>query len=160
MVKNVGGSSVRLSSLRQDSEILVLVFASSKCPVTALYWDRFKGLRNTYRAKGMMLVIVGGNSDDSMAALASAMEKRELELPLVWDDGHILAKLFGVEATPTAVVIDRMGEILYCGRVDDAWRDEEQVKDRYLENAINAAFKGEKSKDHLDQELFKGSKLR
>lgn len=155
-----GGTPIRLSALRGDTKILVLIFASSNCPITSLYWDRLKGFRNTYQPKGVTLIVVGGNSDDSTESLLEILEEKDFEVPVVWDEGHALAKSFGVDATPLVVVIGEKGSLLYRGRFDDSWRDEKQVKTHYLEEAIHAAQQGKKSKDHLEMELFSGSRLR
>ena len=150
---------IRLSSLKNDREILVLVFVASTCPVTNLYWERIKGAWYNYRDRNATVVLVGGNSDDSTDKIQKILEEREMELPLVWDEKHALARMSGIEFTPEVVVIGKNWETLYRGRIDDSWRDESHIRQRYLDAAITAALSGQKSPDHVD-EVFIGSRLR
>ena len=46
---------------------------------------------------------VGGNSDDSFEELRSSLNRRDLELPILWDHEHVLAKKAGIEYTPHAL---------------------------------------------------------
>ncbi len=158
-LKNDSGSGVKLGSLKNKREVLVLIFGASTCPVTSLYWERFKGLWNNFHEKDVAIYLVGGNSDDSMEALLKPIKDHDMEIPVMWDDGHAVAKAFGLEHTPEAVVLGKNWEVLYRGRIDDAWRDETAVKERYLDSAINAALKEKKSSDHLD-DSFLGSHMR
>lgn len=156
---NEDDNAVKLSSLKKKEEILVLVFVSSTCPVSSLYWDRFKGSWYTHRDKDVAMFWVGGNTDDTPEALQKEIQDRKIELPILWDNKHSVAKTLGVEHTPLAVIIGKNWEILYRGRIDDSWRDETKVKERWLESAIQNALKGKKSPDHLD-DTFLGCHMR
>ncbi len=159
MLKNADGKTVKLTSLKNNKEILVLVFVASSCPVTSLYWERIKGAWYNYRQHKVKMVLVGGNSDDTAAQIRAILEQKDLELPVIWDENHALAKKLGVEFTPEVGVLGRNWEILYRGRIDDSWRDENRVKERHLNTAITAALEGKKTSDRID-EPFMGSHLR
>jgi len=156
---NDEGKEVKLSSLKDDDEILVLIFVASTCPVTSGYWERIKGIWYNYRDRDVRLVLVGGNSDDSAAKIRTEIEREDLELPIVWDDQHALAGKLGAEYTPEAVVLGREWGIMYRGRIDDSWRDESRVRERHLDKAVTAALDGKKSPDRID-ERFMGSHMR
>jgi len=158
-VMNHKNMSVRLSSLKEKNEILVLVFVASTCPVTHLYWERIKGTWYNYRDRDVVMMAVGGNSDDSIEKIQKQFETLDLELPIVWDSKHALARAVGIEFTPGVVVIGKNWETLYRGRIDDFWRDEARVKQRYLDAAITAALSGHKIPDHVNED-FMGSRLR
>lgn len=158
-VKTENGMAVSLASLRKNQDILVLVFVSSKCPVTSLYLERIKGIWYNYRNRGVTLYAVGGNFDDSITQVRTTMKSEGLDLPIVWDESHVAAKTFGIEFTPEALVFGKNNEVLYRGKIDDFWRDENQIKNRYLDTAITAALEGKKTIDHID-DPFMGSKLR
>jgi len=150
---------IAISSLKGDSEVLVLVFAASTCPITTLYWQRIKGAWYNYRDQGTRMVIVGGNSDDQPDAIRAKLKDLDLDLPVLWDNKHLVAKKLGLEHTPTVVVIGRDWQICYRGRIDDFWRDESRVKRRYLDEAISEALAGRKVTDHADA-AFMGSFMR
>ena len=151
--------AITIGSLKKEDEILVLVFVSSACPITSLYWDRMKGTWYNYRDKDVATVFVGGNSDDSYKKLREILDKHDLELPLVWDENHSIAKACQIEHTPLVVVIGKNGDVFYRGRIDDSWRDETQIKNRYLDTAMAAALGGKKTPDCVN-DLFMGSRMR
>src|SRR3989338_2561079 len=82
-VKNEDKKWVSLSFLKKESEVLALVFVSSSCPATSLYWDRVKGIWYNYRNQNVRMFAVGGNSDDSFEELRSSLNRRDLELPIL-----------------------------------------------------------------------------
>lgn len=139
--------------------MLVLIFASSKCPVTTLYWNRIKGTWYNFREKGVRMVVIGGSSDDSLEAIKTKLKEKDLEIPLFWNEKFSLAKSLGINFTPTAVVLGKDWKILYRGRLDDSWRVESRIKERYLDSAITAALANKHSKDH-NSETFMGSRIR
>ncbi len=150
---------VAVAGLKSDSEVLVLVFAASTCPVTTLYWQRIKGAWYNYREQAVRMVIIGGNSDDQPDAIRSKMKDIDLDLPVLWDPKHLVAKKFGLEHTPTVVVVGRNWQVCYRGRIDDFWRDESRVKHRYLDEAITEALADRKIPDSANA-VFLGSFMR
>ncbi|MBI4028566.1 MAG: redoxin domain-containing protein [Verrucomicrobia bacterium] len=158
-LQDENGKPVKLASLKKDGDVLVLVFVASTCPVTSLYWERIKGAWYNYRDRGVAMAAVGGNSDDDMEKIKTTLKERDMELLLLWDQGHALARSLDVKHTPVAVVISPNWEVFYRGRMDDSWRDESRVKQRNLDDAITAAMSGRKTTDRMD-EPFMGSRMR
>src|SRR4051812_38283820 len=78
MVKNEKGESIPLSSLKNENDILVLVFVATSCPATNLYWQRFKGIWYNHREHGISMTLIGGNSDDSIPALTQKLKDHDL----------------------------------------------------------------------------------
>jgi len=158
-VRKENGKMEPLHSFKDEDEVLVLIFVASTCPITSKYWKRIKGAWYNYRGKKVKMILVGGNSDDKYELLHQAVEKHDFELPVVWDIQHLIAKHLGIQFTPSVAVIGHDWSILYRGKIDDFWRDEDLVKERYLDKAITAAGEGKKSPDHIDDH-FVGSKMR
>lgn len=153
------GKADALGTMKKEDEILVLVFAATTCPVCSVYWKRIKGCWYNYRDKKVRMIVIGGNTDDKYEELRKTLEKTELELPVVWDAKHLVASKLGLDFTPSVAVISRDWKPLYIGRIDDCWRDEDRVKNRYLEDAIGRALEDKKSSAHVN-ENFCGSKMR
>lgn len=153
------GKTASFNSFKKENRVLVLVFIASTCPVTSLYLERIKGMWYNYRDKGVDFYGVGGNSDDSIIRLREKLKERDLNLPLLWDQNHLLAKTLGLEFTPEAIVFTGGGQIAYRGLLDDSWREENRVQKPYLEKAIELATREEKSPDHKD-DPFMGSHMR
>lgn len=107
------------------------------------------------------MALVGGNSDDSPEALRAALNEDAagLDLPILWDPKHDLAAAFGVDSTPTAVVLSPTGAVLYRGPLDDNWRDGARVTRHFLDDALRAAFEG-RAVPARAPPPFAGSKMR
>ncbi len=151
--------TIPLSQLKGESEVLVLVFVASTCPVTTLYWERLKGIWYNHREHDVRMILIGGNADDQPKFIHTKLNELDLDLPLYWDSRHGLAKSLQLHHTPLVAVIDRNWEVCYRGRIDDFWRDETRVTRRYLDDAITAARENRKSPDQMDA-LFLGSAIR
>jgi thioredoxin-like negative regulator of GroEL len=75
----------------------VIVFAQQGCPACTEFMPRIGRLSGPYRARGLALQPVDINSPQ----------------------GHALAKRFGVDATPTTVVLRGPGSFKMVGAVGD-----------------------------------------
>jgi peroxiredoxin len=158
-LKNEKAEPTALQQIKKEDQILVVCFVASSCPITHLYWGRIKGTWYNYREQGISFILVGGNSDDDMAQLKQVVKEKKIDLPLLWDPGHVLANAFGVKHTPEVVVLGFKDEIVYRGKIDDSWRDEQRVKKRFLDDALNAALEGKTISKPTD-ERFVGSRMR
>ncbi len=155
------GEPVRLAAFAGRDKPCVLVFVASTCPVSALAWERLKGIWYNHRDSGVRMALVGGNSDDSPEALRAALNEDPagLDLPILWDPKHDLAAALGVDSTPIAVVLSPSGAALYRGPLDDNWREGARATRHLLDDALRAALKGRAS-PLRDKPLFPGSRMR
>lgn len=150
---------MRLATLVKEHPAVALVFVASGCPVSQQYWERIKGVWYNHRDSKLLLLLVGGNSDDSLARLQKVAEEAGLDVPVYWDDGHAVARSFGMDFTPCAVVLGAKGTPLYRGRLDDSWRDPSKVSHPFLEDAVKAALQDIPSEDQRDGP-FVGCRMR
>jgi hypothetical protein len=117
-------------------------FVGTECPVSNFYAPEIGRL--AARIPDSTLVYCErGVTDRSAAAHAAAYR---LGLPLRVDSSGALARTFGVERIPTAVLVGADGAVAYRGRIDDRYspegkrRDEPRARD--LEAAIDAVAAG------------------
>ncbi|MCC7519145.1 MAG: redoxin domain-containing protein [Verrucomicrobiae bacterium] len=155
------GEPLRLSAFVGREKPCALLFVASTCPASALVWGRIKGVWYNHRDADLRMVLVGGNSDDSPEALRAALKEdpAELDLPILWDAGHVLATALGISSTPMAVLLAPDGTMLYRGPLDDNWRDGARAQNPWLENAVREALQGRAS-PFRDAIAFPGSKMR
>jgi peroxiredoxin len=134
------------------SPVLAVVFMCNHCPVSELYERRVNRLYETYRDQGLALVAINPDSpksvrldemgytdtDDSVSGMKARAEHRKLRYPWLFDgDAQLVAKHFGVRATPQVFVFDRDRKLRYRGRIDDN-QDEGRVTVRDAQTAIDA----------------------
>lgn len=155
------GQATQVAAFAGREKPCALIFVSSRCPASALAWERIKGIWYSHRDAGVRMALVGGNSDDDPAALRAQLKQDPsgLDLPILWDPGHELATALGVDSTPTAVVLSPAGTVLYRGPIDDHWRSSARAQAHWLDDAIREALLG-RANPPRDRTGFTGSRLR
>ena len=94
-------------------ENLYLVFWATWCGVCA---DEIPNLVNVHRnSKGVNLVAVNPGVNDSLQRARKYRDKYQLPYTIVFDETGLSAQAFGVSGVPTAVLIDKRGEVVYAG---------------------------------------------
>lgn len=94
-------------------ENLYLVFWATWCGVCK---DEIPNLVNVYRnVKGVNLVAVNPGVNDSLQRTRKYKEKYQLPYTIVFDETGLSAQAFGISGVPTAVLIDKRGEVVYAG---------------------------------------------
>ncbi len=137
-LKDTDGNSISLAGLRGN--VVVLVFASTRCTVSIDYSGRLTDFADRAMATGrvkFLMIDVGVTADDKKAMDELRLYRRltEQHFPTLVDDGRRIARLYGVERTPTVCVIDPAGKLRYRGAFDDS-RDPRTVRHQYCQEAV------------------------
>jgi peroxiredoxin len=128
------GSRVSIADLR--GYVVVLHFWSADCT-----WSRRADVLLVYRqltweAKGVRIVGVASNANETESQIRFEMEHRHLRYPVVMDFDARTADLYKAEVTPHFFVLDRQGLIRYVGALDDASEKSRDAKQFYLDKAV------------------------
>ena len=102
-------------------QYLVVAFLSVDCPLTKLYAPRLDKLAAEYADRGVVVVGIDSNAQDSQAELAAFARTHDLRFPLLKDPGNLVADQFGAERTPEVFLLDRQRTVRYRGRIDDQY---------------------------------------
>jgi peroxiredoxin len=137
---------------RQDfdgAEVLVLMFICNHCPYVKAVEGRLIRLARELEPRNVRFVAVCSNDaetypDDAFEQLAARWRERGYGFPYLHDESQAVAKAFGAVCTPDIFVYDRARKLAYRGRIDDAWKDEGQVRRRELAEAIEALLAGQR----------------
>ena len=97
----------------------VIAFLGVGCPVARQYATRLGEIADTYAERGVRVIGVDSNRQDSAEEFAAAGRELGVAFPLVMDPGQRIARALGATRTGGVVVLDRLGRIAYSGRVDD-----------------------------------------
>ena len=143
-LQNAYGKSVALSDF-EDTSLVVLAFLGTECPLAKLYSRRLDDLHQQYREKGVKVIGIDSNKQDSIAELEAFVRRQELTFPVLKDVGNRLADVLKVERTPEVFLLDRDRVVRYHGRIDDQYgvgysRSEPNRMD--LQNAVDALLAG------------------
>jgi peroxiredoxin len=144
-LKDAAGEEWSLKTLK-DKKAVVVVFVGTECPVNNAYLPKLTELRKAYQEKGVEVVAVNSNRQDTAQRVGEHAKQLKLTYPVLKDEGNVVADLFGARRTPEAFLLDDKHVIRYRGRIDDQYgigfrRGEPTKKD--LVAALDAVLAGQ-----------------
>jgi peroxiredoxin len=104
-----------------DRDLVVVAFLGTECPMAKLYAERLQAIANDYSERGVAVVAVMSNAQDSLAKIAAFVRQYKLTYPVLKDRRNEVADLFGAERTSQVFLLDRQRTVRYQGRVDDQY---------------------------------------
>jgi peroxiredoxin len=136
------GKTHSLADLK--GRVVVLVFTCNSCPVAESYEDRIIAFAEKYKDK-LTVVAVNVNTvpEDRLDAMKKRAEKKKFPFPYLYDETQKVGRDYGATYTPEFFVLTKDHKVAYLGAMDDKTKADE-VKERYLEAAVDAVLKGDK----------------
>ena len=104
-----------------DQSLLVVAFLGTECPLAKLYSVRLQKLQQQYQARGVQVIAVMSNRQDSLEEIAAFARRQKLSFPVLKDPGNRFADQVGAERTPEILVYDATRTLRYRGRIDDQY---------------------------------------
>ncbi len=104
-----------------DSQLIVLAFVGTECPLAKLYSGRLEQLSKQYGKEKVAVVAVDSLIQDSITEIASWARKHNLSFPVLKDPAQSLADAAGAQRTPHVFLLDQNRVIRYEGRIDDQY---------------------------------------
>ncbi|WP_417799839.1 thioredoxin family protein [Tenacibaculum sp.] len=150
-LKNINGKMVSLADYKEAKGFIV-VFTCNMCPYSVANEDRLIALDNKYKKKGFPVIAINPNDPevskgDSYEAMKIRAKEKGFTFPYLFDEGQKVYPMYGATKTPHVYVLNKENNKLiveYIGAIDDSSRNEANVKERFVENAVDALLKGEK----------------
>lgn len=155
-MQDVSGKSYTLQDLKQEQGLLV-IFSCKTCPFVvgnpgrnSEGWERrYNALHQLAEKHKIGMVLVNPNEayrdgDDSMENMKAQSEELGYTMPYVVDKNHVVADAFGALTTPHVYLFDKDMKLVYKGAIDDNANDSGEVKEHYINDAINNLVKGNK----------------
>ncbi len=145
-MKNVNGKELSIADTRGAKGTLV-VFTCNACPWAKAWHSRIVSLGNRAAKRGIGVIAINSNdphvvAEDDYSPMQQNAKKSKMAFPYVVDASSDVARAFGATRTPEAFLFDREGHLVYHGAIDDNAKQPDQVKARYLEEAVNAVVDG------------------
>ena len=104
-----------------DRDLVVVAFLGTECPLAKLYAGRLQTIADEYAERGVAVVAVMSNAQDSLADIAAFVRQHKITYPVLKDRRNEVADQFGAERTPQVFLLDRQRAVRYQGRVDDQY---------------------------------------
>lgn len=149
-LKNVNGKKVSLSDFK-DAKGFIVVFTCNHCPYAKAYEDRIIALDKKYKSMGYPVIAINPNNpavqpDDSFDMMQKRAKEKNYGFPYLFDDGQKIYPQYGATKTPHVYILEKTkgGNVVrYIGAIDDNYSDETAVKNKYVENAVDALLKNQ-----------------
>lgn len=143
-LKSVDGSTASLASVN-DAKGYIVVFTCNECPFSKLYEDRLIALHNDYAPKGYPVIAINSNGSktgEDFESMKKRAEEKRFPFKYAIDKEQIYSKKYGAVRTPHVFLLDKDYKVQYIGAIDDNSRSADNVKEKYVENAISALEAG------------------
>lgn len=134
-------ASVASVELKDSKTATVLVFLSARCPCSRGHENALRDLHRRFSKLGFTFLGVHSNADEPLEEARAYFSLRTLPFPVIRDEGSMIANRYGALKTPHAFIIDRSGEMLFSGGVDDS-KTGQDPKRNHLERALQSVARG------------------
>ncbi len=104
-----------------ESQLVVLAFIGTDCPLAKLYAGRLEQLSQQYDKEQLTIIAVDSLIQDSISEIAAWAREHKLTYPVLKDPAQTLADAAGAQRTPQVFLLDQSRAIRYEGRIDDQY---------------------------------------
>jgi len=126
----------REAEVSLDKPVTVLVVLSTECAATRSCLSRLMDFHKRREREVNLVALNVGPQDD----LAAWRAERRLAFPLINDTELAVSRALGASRTPTFFVFGEDRRLLYQGPLDDSPLVPSQVRERLLDQAVDAAL--------------------
>tara|TARA_B100000683_G_scaffold262033_1_gene288615 strand:- start:197 stop:826 length:630 start_codon:yes stop_codon:yes gene_type:complete len=153
IMKEVSGKEFSLNDLNQKNGLLI-IFSCNTCPFVVGNksmdgWEnRYNEVHETCKKNQIGMALINSNEakrkqGDSFEDMKNHSKKQKYDSPYLLDKNHQLADAFGASTTPHVFLLNNNLKLVYKGAIDDNCGAKKEVKEKWLENALNSLGKGE-----------------
>lgn len=144
-LKNVDGSTVSLADYK-DAKGYIVIFSCNTCPYVVAYEDRMIALDKKYKSKGFPVIAINPNNPklspgDSFEKMQVRAKEKGFTFPYVFDEKQEIFPQYGATRTPHVYLLEKTDQgnvVRYIGAIDDNFKNAAAVKEKFLENAVDA----------------------
>lgn len=145
-LKNIDGNELNFKTFIQDKKGAIVIFTCNHCPYSVKYEDRIIALDKKYKELGYPVIAINPNDpdvqpEDSYELMQKRAEEKSFTFPYLFDEGQRIYPQFGAMRTPHVFVVQNVNNtqiVKYIGAIDDNSDDITLVKEKYVENAVDA----------------------
>ena len=150
-MRDVRGGIVR--PFAAGAQASVAFFVATDCPVSNAYAPEIQRVCREYSGRGVACSLIYEDIDSAPHSSALLQQVRghldEFKysaMPAALDEDRAAARVVRASITPTAVVVDRRGDIRYRGRIDNLYaalgKTRQQITSHDLRDALDAVLAG------------------
>ncbi|NWF91064.1 MAG: thioredoxin family protein [Ignavibacteriaceae bacterium] len=130
-----------------EKSALIIIFSCNHCPYVQAYEQRIMDIQKDYETKGVAIVAINSNDaqqypEDSFEQMKVRANEKLFNFIYLRDEDQSIAAKFDAAHTPEIFLFDSKRKLVYHGKIDDNWQDEQKVKSKYLRNALDELLNG------------------
>jgi thiol-disulfide isomerase/thioredoxin len=129
-----------------DRVATVLLFIAPDCPISNGYAREITRIASAYEPRGVAVFAIHSDPQVSSETARRHASEYGYGFPVLLDPNQTLAHRVGATVTPEAAVLDRAGNVVYLGRIDDTFysfgRRRETPTTHELRDALDAVTEG------------------
>lgn len=148
---NLKGTDGQMHSLASYKNVkgYIVVFTCNTCPFAQAYEQRIIAIHKKYAPKGMPVVAINPNDpnrepEEAFDKMVTLAKDHKYPFHYLQDLSQETARAYGAQRTPHVFVLNAARKVIYIGAIDDNFEEPENVKVKYLEDALNAFLAGKK----------------
>jgi peroxiredoxin len=146
VLKGTDGKLYSVSDF-DDKDILVIIFMCNHCPYVKAVIKRFIELQKVFADKKVQFIGINPNDtaaypEDSFDNMMIFHKENKMNFPYLIDETQETARKYDAVCTPDIYVYNKERILKYRGRLDDNWKDENNVTKHELEDAIKKILNG------------------
>lgn len=145
---NVDNKKVSMRDFK-DAKGFIIIFTCNHCPYAIAYEDRIIDLHKKYAPKGYPVIAINPNNPekqpaDSFEKMQERAKEKGFPFPYIFDEGQKIYPQYGATKTPHVYILEKTAKgnvVRYIGAIDDNYGDAAAVKQKYVEEAVEALLK-------------------
>lgn len=161
---NIDNKKVSLEDVALENGILV-IFSCNTCPFVVGNGSKSEGWENRYPGLGDLckkndigMVLVNSNEAkrggaDSFIEMQAHYKAQNYNSYYVVDENSVLADMFGALTTPHVYLFNSKFELVYRGAIDDNVNRQSDVKNLYLNDAVENMIQGKEIMPQVTKQL-------
>ncbi len=132
---------------KKRGQIVVLEWTHRRCPAVRRHQVRDRTMQKTFeqlQGHGVCWLAIDSSHSckDEVAEIRAWVKEYELPYPVLLDASGKIGHLYGVETTPHMFVIDREGQLVYTGAMDDDPTGQTEKKRNLVLEVVKALLAG------------------
>ncbi|HEY4756231.1 MAG TPA: thioredoxin family protein [Ignavibacteriaceae bacterium] len=140
------GKKYSLDSFK-DKKALIIIFSCNHCPYVQAYENRIMAIQKDYEERGAAVAAINSNdsaqySEDSFEEMKKRAAKKKFNFIYLRDEDQSAAKSFDASHTPEIFLFNGERKLVYHGKIDDNWQEEQKIKTKYLRDALDELLSG------------------
>jgi len=146
-LRNIDNKLVSFKSFK-NAKGYIVIFTCNHCPFSIAYEERIIALHKKYEPLGYPVIAINPNDkerqpEDSFEKMKERAKEKKFPFVYLYDETQEIAAKYGATRTPHVFLLDKDLVVKYIGAIDDNHEEPSEVKDKYLEKALEE-LKGEK----------------